>query len=231
MEAHREAGVDRREHDVEPPVALEIVDERPAGEPRRVEAALLRDVDEEAGVVGRLQRRFRDHEGLRHAGRVRAERHVRQVEQPAHLEVVGTRGEEALEMLDRLGRARLELVLSRLAEREQAAVGVRVLQAVLNLAAPQLGDAEDRLEIALGVRQRRIARAVLDRDPQRLREVPDRIGHLSPVGVDLPEIVVGAHELVRPAGLLLDRSELCSSGLERELLRFAARLAEPAQAA
>ena len=159
-EPRRRAVVDRRQHDVEQAVAVEIVDDRAAGRAVGADAHGARHVREPrrrdlgAEQIGR-QTMLRGH-GVG----MLAEQHRRQVQQPACLEVGGLAIGELREHAEGRGSARDVVVPAAGAQREQAPIRVGHHQAVVDLALAHRGDADRFVEQAPALRQIRVVGGV-----------------------------------------------------------------------
>ena len=109
-------GVHLRGDDVEHVVAVEVVRDHATGEPAVLHAPLRRDVGEARELLARRERLHVDAPLLGHLVLL-AERHVREVEQPARRGVGRVLREEVREHADRTARPLLVHVPARLANR------------------------------------------------------------------------------------------------------------------
>ena len=142
VEHHRHRVVPGREQDVEQAVVVEVVQDGPARLVEAVDADGCADVAEPADVELRLRPGVEpDQEPRIDLVRVFAERHVRDVQQPADLEVVGEDVEVLGEVLDRQPRALRHGVEGGRRDREDAGALAAAHDAVLGLAAAERGHA------------------------------------------------------------------------------------------
>ena len=141
-----------RRRDVQPAVAVEVLGRRAAAHVEDVEPQVGRDVGEARQLADRPEGLGRNQVGRRHAVRIAADRHVRDVEQPARgqvqldgllLQVVRRRRggvvEHAGQGRDRLPGGVLVAVNAVAAERQDAGLRVGMVRAVPRLAEPQIG--------------------------------------------------------------------------------------------
>ncbi len=226
--AQRRTGVHAGDHDVEEPVVVEVVHHDAARPPGRVEAHRARRVREGAGIVRGFQRGRRHEQVGGHVLRVAAERHVRDVEEPAHLEVAGVAAEVLPEVLDG-GRGPGGLVvLAGSADGEDAARGIVVVHAVLELAPPELEDAEHGLQRRARAHERRIRGRILRHDAIGRLHLCDGAVHPAVVGEELAELLMrmgdgrevaaGGRRRLQPREVALRRGE---GGRPRLLARVA----------
>ena len=141
--------VAREDEDVGAAVAVEVVEDAAAEHvrPAAVEPDQRRDVHEPAHVELRAETARRDQVSGRDLLGILAERHVGDVQEPAHAEVVGALVQVLGEPADRLARALGALVDGLGGDREDAARRPEAGDAVLDLASPQRGDAPQRQQV------------------------------------------------------------------------------------
>ena len=159
IEAHGALWIDRGGDDVEEAVAVEVLHDAATGQIEGIDAQLLGDVRESSDVGVGLERARRDAISIRQTVGMGAERHVREVQQPAHLQVARDELEEPIEAIGRgLGGAPY-LVHAATAQRKLTALGVVACDAVLELGlaevhhplvAEDLGHHRPHRRIALG---------------------------------------------------------------------------------
>ena len=135
--------------DVEEAVVVEVVDDRAARGPDRVETERRRDVHEPADVLLGLERGWRDEILLRHLSGYWPSVMVGDVEQPAHFEVLGVLARYFSKYSIACVEPGRVLRAAGSAEREDAHLGVVVVRAVLDLAAAKVRDTEQLLEFEL----------------------------------------------------------------------------------
>ena len=174
-------GVGRGHEDVEPAVAVEVVDQAPAGHrlAARVEPDAGRHVDHPPRVVPRRGKPAQRQEELRrNAVGVLSQRHVRDVQEPLDAQVLRLLSQVAREVLDRLARAGGPAMDGGGGEGKDAARLVATGHAVLDLAAPQGGHSPQGVQFrpvtgAAGPGRRsepgRIARLPRSTDPRASR--------------------------------------------------------------
>ena len=145
-EVERLAGIDAGQGDIGPTVAVEVVYDGAAGATFTAETEGRRDIGEGARIFGGLESR-RGQEGRgRHAVGIRPERHRHDVHEPAQLEVVWPGRERLGERGQGVPRPGRHLVAPQPCNREDASHGVRMHHAIFDLAAPQLGNADERIQ-------------------------------------------------------------------------------------
>jgi hypothetical protein len=186
------AGVRGRGDHVEPPVVVEIVDDRAAGEiegrQSRRQGALA---PERKGCLG-LEGGRRSAQLRRHAGRKLAGEHARQVQQPTRLHVRGIGADDLLVDRRRASRRAGNDVHPAGAHRIEAAVAAVVEDAVALLGAPELGERELAQQPEADLRRQ------LRGEPQRFLEPLDGAGR--PVQTELLEPELRERRDARRAG-------------------------------
>ncbi len=196
IEARRGAEVDRRQHDVEPAVAVEVVDDGAAGGAVGADAGLPGDVGEARRRHLRAEQVGRQAMLRRHAVRVSPEQHRRQVQLPARLEVgrfaIGQPGED---VEGGLGTGEV-VVASTVAQRKQAAIRVGHHQAVVDLALAHRGDADRLIVETPAGRQIRIVGGERLQGVARGGEVRARGDHVALRRGDGAEDAMGAGPLL-----------------------------------
>ena len=231
--AQGRAGVHAREHDVEASVAVEVVHHHPARTARSAQTEARSDVGKASRVFARGPGRRRDQPLLRHAFGVPSEGHVGHVQEPAHLEIVRVLAEVALEPADSTLRARGLVVGAPSEDREDAALGIVIVQAVLQLAESQVQDPEHGLEVAARGGKPGIPPPRVGDDAVGGLGLRDGRGHAVLVGEELAEVVVrpGLLRGRQTAHRRPDALDLVGKGGLREAARLGPGLAHAPQVA
>ncbi len=133
-------GVGGRDDQIEHAVAVEVVDHHATHQVAFVDPGGRGDVGEARKGLAGGEDGGGDARRRRHAVRVLADGHVRDVEQPAGDEVIGVAGEQGLELGDAAPRALLVLMHAGTADRQDAALAAVAGDAVAALAPPEQGD-------------------------------------------------------------------------------------------
>ncbi len=185
----RPAAVKIRRDDVEAAGTGEIVDDHAAGGREDVQTRLGRHIGEAADVLGGGERGRRDEIRLRHARWIFPQRHVREVQQPSHLELVGPPFEIAEEVSDRLFdvpgvRKRMTPV-----HRKETQLAGRAVRAVVHFRFVEIRESQHLLHLEPGRRH------TGDRDLVSLLIRIDRAIHQALVGELLCQPEVGLHQI------------------------------------
>ena len=119
--AKRQARIDAGDNDVEQAVVIDVFDHGSAGEPRLAKPLFRRDVNEAARIFGGGEHAWIDPVLLGHAVRIGAKRHVGDVQQPPHIEVVGMLAKVGGQIFGGVLRSGRYLVTTGFANRDDAA--------------------------------------------------------------------------------------------------------------
>ena len=195
-QVERLAGIDAGQGDVGPPVAVEVVHDGAAGATFTAEAEGRRNFGEGAGIFGGLKSRRRQERRGRHAVGIPSERHRDDVHEPAQLEVAWP-GRECLgERRHGMPRPRRHLVAPQPRNREDAPHGVWMHHAIFDLAAPQFGNADERIKRRCRARPPRSTRGRCHEGALLLQH-GCRVGHPAGIRVHLGEGAQGGRVSVR----------------------------------
>ena len=182
-----QVGVERGGEKVGQAVAVEVVEDAAAGQVRARgrQADLRRHVLEPAHVELGLKRVERNQVFRRDLVGILAQRHVGEVQQPADAEVAWPLLQVRGEPFDRLARAGLLGVNGLARDRKDAARGADASDAVVDLAPPQRGDAQQSHQVS--PHPRRNARGAADL--QRLLKRGGGLGETTFIHLDQASLI------------------------------------------
>jgi len=164
--------------------------------------------------------------------RVFAQSHVSQIEQPADFEVVRSSRQVLFEIFDGLRRAFSAPVLRGAAEREDAGLGVVIVDAIFQLAATHLSHAQNLIHGNFVAREFRMSGGEASDQIVGRFKMPDGFRHLAAIGVQLAQFVAQLRQLdfkLAAVASLRECVQITLRGENRAPLGLALRVADGAK--
>ena len=199
---HRLAGIVARGNNVEPAVILEIVDDHAGSHRKQIQPCLGSHIGEASDAFAGSERRQRQQVFGRNAGGVFPERHISQVQQPFHFQIVGLPVEIFREILNGFRRAGGLRVTEIRTNGKYAPLTRMAINVVVHLGFVQVTDPEHFFH------QWNTARNIRQGGPISDLPIRNSVGHIAPVSVELSPGHVNIHHVVRPWGLGVQRALL-----------------------